>query len=139
MRGQMQCTCSRCGLEKGDRESNTGWWEMKPRGPHHRTTHWFCPGCSATLLVAVDGALEGKLVEHQRVVQVQLLARIAAFLELFDARRAPIGIHSDPYMVNELKRLAREVRAFVPNLVVRRVSPAENPGGASTPQPASGT
>ena len=107
-----QCSCSRCGVQKTARQSNMGWWEMKPRGPHSSTTHWFCPKCSATLMVAVDGALEGKSVEAHRVVSADLLGELASFLEMMEARRVPATMFGLVEALR-LKRLAMKIRALV--------------------------
>jgi hypothetical protein len=44
-------TCWGCGLDKGDRDSNAGWWQWSPRGPS--VTQDFCPSCAARVRLAV--------------------------------------------------------------------------------------
>lgn len=135
MKGQLQCTCSRCAREKGDRESNAGWWEMKPRGPHRRTTHWFCPACAPGLLVAADGVLEGPSFKSQRVVAAALVDRVAQFLEGVDRRRTAVPARSVLFAqdVNTLRRIVAELRAIVPHpsetvMVVAAPAPAARQG-----------
>lgn len=120
MKGPFQCRCSRCGLEKGSRDSNAGWWEMKPRGNDLHTTHWFCPSCAPRLLVAADGALEGGLPladgvarppEH-RVVAVSLLQWIAAFTLRFPAPRLPARGGAE--LNHEARQIFRVLRPLLP-------------------------
>lgn len=134
MKGKPQCECSRCGLEKGAHDRNAGWWEMKPRGLTSRTTHWFCPTCSAALLVAVDATLSREKIELHIVVPKSLIAALAEFLEDIDRQRPPAALFG-AHEVYRLHRMAAALRAFVPRTPVRSLSAGETGSAASTPRP----
>lgn len=60
MKGRCVCRCVVCGLEKGSRDPNTGWWVLVPRGTSAQGQSGaalnFCPECAAALLVRSDEA-----------------------------------------------------------------------------------
>lgn len=60
MKGRYVCRCVVCGLEKGDRDPNVGWWIFVPRDvpPRLRSAVGlnFCSTCAAAPLVRSDEA-----------------------------------------------------------------------------------
>jgi hypothetical protein len=91
MKGQLVCRCVICGLEKGDRDSNSGWWIFVPRDVHPklRTDRGlnFCPTCAAAPLIRSDEAQANaspgesrrwRIVPVQWLYGLMLLASAAA-------------------------------------------------------------
>jgi hypothetical protein len=53
VRGLPVTICCACGIEKGDRDPNEGWWTLSPRG-RRLDSRDFCPSCAPHLLVRSD-------------------------------------------------------------------------------------
>lgn len=83
MRGHLVTQCCACGLPKGDRDSNTGWWQLVERGDsrRHERARDYCPECAPRLLVRSDEVqTDPRSMYGLRIVTVRDLRAILSTL-----------------------------------------------------------
>jgi hypothetical protein len=82
LKGRLVTQCCACGIAKGVRDSNTGWWVLTPRGLPALARD-FCPACAPGLLVRADEVQSNPRAMHGlRIVSAQWLRGMLYVLKM---------------------------------------------------------
>jgi hypothetical protein len=82
MKGRLVTQCCACGVAKGDRDPNEGWWTLVARSDRDQMRgRDFCPSCATGLLVRSDEVqTDPRAMTGLRIVQAKDLYAVLAAL-----------------------------------------------------------